>query len=96
MNKVGNFVLIKYIVGEQPLYVYYYHLAEGSVLKAEPGTRLKKGQQVGMTGTTGKSNGVHLDVTSQKNPPTDFGRLNPDSTVDFRQMLEMDHWPACS
>ena len=91
----GNYVLIKYVVGDQPLYVYYYHLVQGSVTKAEIGTRLKKAEVVGISGTTGFSTGIHLDVTSETTPPVEPGKYNPDSIVDFRQMLEMDHWPAC-
>ena len=91
----GNFVLIKYIVGKQPLYVYYYHLAQGSVTKAEIGTRLKKGEQVGMTGTTGRSTGIHLDVTAHKNPAPEPGKYEPTSIVDFREMLQMKRWSLC-
>lgn len=91
----GNYVLIKYIVGEQPLYVYYYHLVQGSVTKVPVGSRLKKGDQVGVAGNTGYSFGIHLDVTSQTTPPLEIGKYDPASVVDFRTILDMNNYPAC-
>ncbi|CAF1238443.1 unnamed protein product, partial [Didymodactylos carnosus] len=90
----GNYVKIKYIVGDKPLYVFYFHLAQGSVAVLA-GTRVKKGTQVGMIGTTGLSTGLHLDVTAQTNQGPADGLYNPTSIVDFRTFLEMDNWKAC-
>jgi hypothetical protein len=48
-----------------------------------------------MTGNIGNSGGIHLDVTSQTNPGPDGDLYDPTSVVDFRKMLEMDHWKHC-
>lgn len=85
---------IKYVVGDKSLYVLYYHLAEGSVA-VRANTRVKKGIQVGMLGSTGFSTGNHLDVTSQTNPGGADGLYDPSSIVDFRKILDMDKWKQC-
>jgi hypothetical protein len=39
-------------------------MTQGSVTKAEPGTRIEKGEQDVMAGSTDFSTGIHLNVTS--------------------------------
>ena len=50
----GNYVCI---YGDDGRYIYYCHLAERLVVQ---GQRVSAGQQIGVTGTTGYSTGVHL------------------------------------
>ncbi|CAF1599238.1 unnamed protein product, partial [Didymodactylos carnosus] len=89
-----NIMLKSNIVSDKPLYVFYFHLAHGSVA-VQGGTRVKKGTQVGMIGTTGLSTGLRFYVTAQTNPGPADGLYDPTSIVDFRTFLEMDNWKAC-
>ena len=90
-----NFVKIKYNINGTPLYVFYYHLAQGSV-RAAKGEHKKKGEKVGMSGSTGNSDGIHLDVTAQKNERPEYGgKYDPESVVNFTVVTGLDGWDAC-
>ena len=58
----GCYVRIKHSNG---LYTLYYHLKSGSVC-VNVGDKVKKGQKLGIIGTTGKSTGIHLHFQIDK------------------------------
>ena len=91
----GNFVKIKYSIKDAPLYVFYYHLTQGSV-RTGKGEKKKKGEQVGLTGNTGNSYGIHLDVTAQRDEHPEYGpNYDPDSVVNFAVETELNGWDGC-
>ena len=58
----GCYVRIKHSNG---LYTLYYHLKSGSIC-VNVGDKVKKGQKLGIIGTTGKSTGIHLHFQIDK------------------------------
>ena len=58
----GCYVRLKHNNG---LYTLYYHLKSGSVC-VNVGDKVKKGQKLGIIGTTGKSTGIHLHFQIDK------------------------------
>ena len=58
----GCYVRIKHSNG---LYTLYYHLKSGSIC-VNVGDKVKKGQKLGIIGTTGKSTGTHLHFQIDK------------------------------
>ena len=58
----GCYVRIKHSNG---LYTLYYHLKSGSIC-VNIGDKVKKGQKLGIIGTTGKSTGIHLHFQIDK------------------------------
>ena len=58
----GCYVRLKHSNG---LYTLYYHLKSGSVY-VNVGDKVKKGQKLGIIGTTGKSTGIHLHFQIDK------------------------------
>lgn len=58
----GCYVRLKHSNG---LYTLYYHLKSGSVC-VNVGDKVKKGQKLGIIGTTGKSTGIHLHFQIDK------------------------------
>ena len=58
----GCYVRIKHSNG---LYTLYYHLKSGTVC-VNVGDKVKKGQKLGIIGTTGKSTGIHLHFQIDK------------------------------
>ena len=60
--KTGCYVRIKHSNG---LYTLYYHLKSGTIC-VNVGDKVKKGQKLGIIGTTGKSTGIHLHFQIDK------------------------------
>ena len=58
----GCYVRIKHSNG---LYTLYYHLKSGTIC-VDVGDKVKKGQKLGIIGTTGKSTGIHLHFQIDK------------------------------
>ena len=58
----GCYVRLKHSNG---LYTLYYHLKSGSVC-VNVGDKVKKGQKLGIIGTTGQSTGIHLHFQIDK------------------------------
>ena len=58
----GCYVRIKHSNG---LYTLYYHLKSGTI-SVNVGDKVKKGQKLGIIGTTGKSTGIHLHFQIDK------------------------------
>lgn len=58
----GCYVRIKHSNG---YYTLYYHLKSGSIV-VNKGDKVKKGQKIGIIGTTGQSTGVHLHFQIDK------------------------------
>ena len=58
----GCYVRLKHNNG---LYTLYYHLKSGSVC-VNVGDKVRKGQKLGIIGTTGKSTGIHLHFQIDK------------------------------
>lgn len=87
----GCYVRIKHSNG---YYTLYYHLKSGSIV-VNKGDKVKKGQKIGIIGTTGQSTGVHLHFQIDKGSssssinPYDyvFGNkiLVPDSTTESKK-----------
>lgn len=59
---IGCYVRLKHSNG---LYTLYYHLKSGSVC-VNVGDKVKKGQRLGIIGTTGQSTGIHLHFQIDK------------------------------
>ena len=59
---IGCYVRIKHSNG---LYTLYYHLKSGTIC-VNVGDKVKKGQKLGIIGTTGKSTGIHLHFQIDK------------------------------
>lgn len=69
-DTVGNYAIIKV---NPTTYLLYAHMKPGSIL-AKPGDKLKRGQQIGLIGTTGNSTTPHLHFQLLSTPtffPTD-------------------------
>ena len=60
--KAGCYVRIKHSNG---LYTLYYHLKSDTIC-VNVGDKVKKGQKLGIIGTTGKSTGIHLHFQIDK------------------------------
>ena len=58
----GCYVRLKHSNG---LYTLYYHLKSGTIC-VNVGDKVKKGQKLGIIGTTGKSTGIHLHFQIDK------------------------------
>lgn len=74
----GNYVLIDHGEGVVTMYA---HIKYGSIPNSiEVGAPVSQGQQIGLTGTTGRSTGIHLHyevrVNDQKVDPADYLELN--------------------
>lgn len=59
---LGCYVRIKH---ENGFYTYYNHMTSGSIC-VNIGDKVKKGQKIGIIGTTGQSTGVHLHFQIDK------------------------------
>ncbi len=60
-NGYGNYVVINHGYGYETLYAHQYRI------KVKPGQRVKRGEQIGWVGSTGKSTGPHLHYEVHKN-----------------------------
>ena len=67
----GCYVRIKHSNG---YYTLYYHLKSGSII-VNKGDKVKKGQKIGIIGTTGQSTGIHLHFQIDKG--TSSSSINP-------------------
>ena len=67
----GCYVRIKHSNG---YYTLYYHLKSGSIV-VNKGDKVKKGQKIGIIGTTGQSTGVHLHFQIDKG--SNLSSINP-------------------
>ena len=65
------------------VYTVYYHLREPSLLPV--GARVRQGEVIGHTGTTGASTGIHLHFETRKSPGT-WG-----TDFDPMRILSMEH-----
>ena len=85
----GNYVRIKHIWGNQTYVTWYGHLSSRSV---ETGQFVLAGQKIGIAGTTGFSNGIHLHLTLQH---IGHGLKNyvVDDVVDPEPFFQLDGGP---
>lgn len=60
-NGYGNYVVINHGYGYETLYGHQYRV------KVKPGERVKRGEQIGWVGSTGKSTGPHVHYEVHKN-----------------------------
>lgn len=60
-NGYGNYVVINHGYGYETLYAHQYRI------KVKTGQRVKRGEQIGWVGSTGKSTGPHLHYEVHKN-----------------------------
>lgn len=60
-NGYGNYVVINHGYGYETLYGHQYRI------KVKPGERVKRGEQIGWVGSTGKSTGPHVHYEVHKN-----------------------------
>jgi len=60
-NGYGNYVVINHGYGYETLYGHQYRV------KVKPGQRVKRGEQIGWVGSTGKSTGPHVHYEVHKN-----------------------------
>ena len=60
-NGYGNYVVINHGYGYETLYGHQYRI------KVKPGERVKRGEQTGWVGSTGKSTGPHVHYEVHKN-----------------------------
>ncbi len=60
-NGYGNYVVINHSYGYETLYAHQYRI------KVKAGQRVKRGEQIGWVGSTGKSTGPHLHYEVHKN-----------------------------
>jgi len=79
----GCFVRIKHDKG---LYTLYYHLKDNSIC-VNVGDKVKKGQKIGIIGTTGKSTGIHLHFQIDKG--NNKTSINPyDYVFNNKELIE--------
>lgn len=91
---MGNYVVLKHSTGKGTIYTRYLHMVTGSVNSAlsayNVGDSVPRGTQIGMMGTTGASNGIHLHLDviqsevydpSRKVNPTPFLPITPENSV---------------
>lgn len=60
-NGYGNYVVLNHGYGYETLYGHQYRI------KVKPGQRVKRGEQIGWVGSTGKSTGPHVHYEVHKN-----------------------------
>lgn len=58
----GNRIKVKHVVGADTFYTWYCHL---SVIEVAVGARVKRGQIIGVMGSTGNSTAPHLHLNLQ-------------------------------
>lgn len=79
----GCYVRIKHDNG---LYTLYYHLKNNTIV-VNVGQKVKKGQKLGIIGTTGKSTGIHLHFQIDKGKAS--SSINPyDYLFNNKQFIE--------
>src|SRR5699024_929910 len=74
-SSMGNYIYLKHT--HDSYTSIYMHLAKSLV---KVGQTVKKGQQIGVMGTTGNSTGIHLHLSIAKNYPpvqNENGLINP-------------------
>lgn len=82
-NGVGCFVRIKHDNG---YYTLYYHL-KSNTISVNVGEKVKKGQKLGIIGTTGHSTGIHLHFQIDKGGNSTS--INPyDYVYNNKQLIE--------
>ncbi|MBI2011974.1 M23 family metallopeptidase [Candidatus Daviesbacteria bacterium] len=91
----GNTILIDHGNGFQ---TRYYHLLAKELIISDPNDNVdvKAGEQIGLTGSTGKSTGAHIHfmVVYDKDGDGDFENNLPDGVIDpfGWQSSELDPW----
>lgn len=85
----GCYVRIKHSNG---YYTLYYHLKSGSIV-VNKGDKVKKGQKIGIIGTTGQSTGVHLHFQIDKG--SSATSINPyDYVFNNKQFISNNTKPS--
>ena len=73
----GNYVVIEHLSDEgKRFYTLYGHMVNGSISVAE-GSEVKKGQVLGIMGSTGNSTGPHLHFEVRLDDNTSSSAVNP-------------------
>lgn len=84
----GCYVRIKHSNG---YYTLYYHLKSGSIV-VNKGDKVKKGQELGIIGTTGQSTGVHLHFQIDKG--SSASAINPYNYVfNDKELVKKEEYP---
>lgn len=83
----GNLVVVKYVSPKTktPYLLYYGHLSSFSVRKNED---VKKGDEIGKVGTTGRSEAPHLHFEVRKDENGDGNYVPGEESVNLCQYLE--------
>lgn len=86
--KTGCYVRIKHSNG---LYTLYYHLKSNTIV-VNKGDSVKKGQKLGIIGTTGQSTGIHLHFQIDKGSSS--SSINPyDYLFNGKELIEKPDVP---
>lgn len=83
----GCYVRIKH---ENGMYTLYYHLKSNSIV-VKKGQKVKRGQKIGIIGTTGKSTGIHLHF--QIDNGGNSSAINPyDYVFNGKELINKDKY----
>lgn len=74
---LGCYVTIKHVISGTTYYTVYGHMSSLFLTTANIGKTIKKGQQIGLVGTTGNSTGPHLHFEIRINGNSQSNAVNP-------------------
>lgn len=82
LSSYGNVVMIRHIVNNKIMETNYAHLSKISV---KVGQKVKQGQQIGISGSTGRSTGIHLhfEVHQGKYAPSQPNAIDPMKWIEL-------------